>query len=295
VGQAPGDGFLLDRPSIRESFDRASVRYEEAAVLQARVSEELIERLGFFKLEPRAVLDLGCGPGRSAAALKRAHPGATVIALDFAPGMLREAGRRMANEGVRFERVCADALRLPIADASIDLVFSSLMLQWCEPLHVAFTEVCRVLRPGGLVMFSTFGPDTLQELREAWSSVDEGMHVNRFVDVHDVGDAAMRAGLSEPVLDVERVQLTYTDVLGLMRDLKAIGAHNVAVERARGLTTRAKLRRMEAAYERSRRDGRLPATYEVVYGTAWGSSRRAPAGNVAGEVFISPSDIRRRD
>jgi malonyl-CoA O-methyltransferase len=294
MSHAPRDGFFLDRPSIRDSFDKASARYEAAAVLQARVSDELVDRLGFFALQPRVILDLGCGPGRSTAALKRSYPGATVIALDFAPGMLREAARRMGDEGVRFDRVCADALRLPIASASVDLVFSSLMLQWCEPLQVAFTEVRRVLAPDGLFMFSTFGPDTLKELREAWSAVDDGMHVNRFVDMHDVGDAAMRAGLSEPVLDLERMQLTYGDVLSLMRDLKAIGAHNVAVDRARGLTPRAKLRRMEAAYEKSRRDGRLPATYEVVYGTAWGSGARAAAGVVEGEVVISPSDIRRR-
>lgn len=294
MSSSSNDGFLLDRPGIRESFDRASIRYDEAAVLQARVSDELVDRLALFRLEPRVVLDLGCGPGRATAALKRAYPQATILALDFAPGMLREAGRRMEGEGVRFERICADALRLPIAAASVDLVFSSLMLQWCEPLQVAFTEVRRVLRPGGLLMFSTFGPDTLKELRAAWSAVDEGMHVNRFMDMHDVGDAVMRAGLSEPVLDLERMQLTYPDVLGLMRDLKAIGAHNVAIDRARGLTPRTKLRRVEAAYEKERRDGRLPATYEVVYGTAWGGSNRATAGSNAGEVSISPSDIRRR-
>lgn len=288
------DAFLLDRPGIRDSFDRASAGYEASAVLQARVSDELIDRLGLFRLEPEVVLDLGCGPGRATSALKRVYPAASVVGLDFAPGMLREAQRHMTQSGVHFERVCADALRLPFANASVELVFSSLMLQWCEPLQIAFTEVRRVLKPGGLFMFSTFGPDTLKELREAWAAADEGVHVNRFVDMHDVGDAAMHAGLSEPVLDIERMQLTYTDVLALMRDLKAIGAHNVANSRSRGLTPRTKLRRMEAAYEKSRCEGRLPATYEVVYGTAWGNANRPGMRGAHGDVLISPADIGRR-
>src|SRR5215210_6186403 len=186
--------FLLDRPCIRESFDRASTSYEEAAILQARVGKELIDRLAFFKLEPRVVLDLGCGTGRRSASLKRIYPDANVVALDFAPGMLREAQHYLSGHLTRFERVCADALRLPFADASADLIYSNLMLQWCDPLHIAFAEVRRVLKPGGLFMFSTFGPDTLIELRAAWASADGGVHVNRFLDMHDIGDAAMQAG-----------------------------------------------------------------------------------------------------
>jgi malonyl-CoA O-methyltransferase len=286
--------FLLDRPCIRESFDRASASYEDAAVLQARVGDELIDRLAFFKLQPRVVLDLGCGTGRGSAALKSTYPDANVIALDFAPGMLREAQHYLGDHLTRFERICADALRLPFADASADLVYSNLMLQWCDPLHIAFAEVRRVLKPGGLCMFSTFGPDTLMELRDAWAAADGGIHVNRFMDMHDIGDAAMHAGLSEPVLDIERIQLTYADARALMRDLKAIGAHNVAAGRARGLTSRARLRRMEEAYEFWRHDGRLPATYEVVYGTAWGSEGRAGAVS-DGEVLISPTEIGRRN
>lgn len=291
--KSPPEELLLDRPGIRESFDRASASYEAAAILQARVGDELVDRLTFFRLQPRVVLDLGAGPGRDSAALKRAYPDATVVALDFAPGMLRVAERYLAGDTRRFERVCADALRLPFADASADVVFSNLMLQWCDDLLIAFREVRRVLKPGGLYIFSTFGPDTLVELREAWAAADDGVHVNRFVDMHNVGDGAMRAGLSEPVLDVERVQLTYTDVRSLMRDLKAIGAHNVAMGRSRGLTSPARLRRVESAYELLRVDGRLPATYEVVYGAAWGTGGRAGVSIEGGEVVISPSEIRR--
>jgi malonyl-CoA O-methyltransferase len=142
-----------------------------------------------------------------------------------------------------------------------------------------FAEFHRVLRPGGLVHFTTFGPDTLHELRRAFAAVDDRSHVNHFADMHELGDGLVRAGFAEPVLDVDRHVLTYTDALALMRDLKAIGAHNVTSDRPRGLTGRRQLEAMQAAYERERRDGRLPATYEVVYGHAWrgigGRRRRA--------------------
>jgi malonyl-CoA O-methyltransferase len=291
AGQAP-DAFRLDRPSIRTSFDRASAHYEAAAVLQAQVNQELMTRLEFFKLQPEVVLDLGTGTGRGAEELKRRYRKALVVALDMAPGMLREAQKRQ-HFFRRFERVCSDAMRLPFADSSVDVVFSSLMLQWCDPLDVAFAEVRRVLKPTGFFAFSTFGPDTLKELRGAWAEADGYNHVNQFVDMHDVGEALVRAGLVEPVLDVDRVQLTYTDTLGLMKDLKAIGAHNVTEGRSRGLMGRARLARMQAAYETHRRDGRLPATYEVIYGATWGAAGRVGAPAVGGEVRISPNAIRR--
>ncbi len=293
VSEAAGaEAFHLDRPCIRTSFDRASAHYEAAAVLQARVNEELLGRLELFKLQPQVVLDLGAGTGRGAEELKRRFRRALVVALDMAPGMLREAQRRQ-HFFRRFERVCGDAMRLPFADSSVDVVFSCLMLQWCEPLDVVFAEVRRVLKPEGFFAFSTFGPDTLKELRASWAEVDGYNHVNQFVDMHDVGEALVRAGLVEPVLDVDRTQLTYDDTLALMRDLKAIGAHNVTAGRSRGLTGRGRLAHMQSAYEKYRRNGRLPATYEVIYGAAWGAAGRAGAGIAGGEVRISPSEIGR--
>ena len=151
--------------------------------------------------------------------------------------------------------MCADAQRLPLAGASVDLVVSNLMLQWCEPLDPAFAEVRRVLKPAGFFAFSTFGPATLQELRAAWAAADDLNHVNHFIDVHDVGEALLRAGLSEPVLDVDRYEATYPDALALMRELKTIGAHNVTAGRPRTLRGRARLARMQHAYEAVRRDG----------------------------------------
>jgi malonyl-CoA O-methyltransferase len=291
------DAFRLDRPGVRASFDRASASYEAAAVLQARVADELLNRLEPFRFTPEVVLDVGAGTGRMTGELKRRYRRALVVALDLAPGMLREA-KRHQQLFRRFERVCGDALRLPVADASVDVVVSSLMLQWCDPPDPAFAEIRRVLKPDGFFAFSTLGPDTLRELRSAWAEAD-GMahpynHVNHFTDMHDIGDALVRAGLSEPVLDVDRMQLTYPNALALMRDLKTIGAHNVTAGRPRGLVGRARLQRMQDAYESFRRDGRLPATYEVVYGVAWGAAGRPASAMVGGEARIAPGAIRRR-
>lgn len=289
----PGDAFRLDRSGVRAAFERASAGYEGAASLQARVAAELLERLGAFRFTPQVVLDLGAGTGRLARELARCYPRARVVALDLSAGMLREA-RRHQSLWRRFERVCGDALRLPLKDASVDVVFSSLMLQWCEPLDAALAQVRRVLKPGGFFAFSTFGTDTLQELRSAWAQADGYSHVNHFPDVHEIGNAVVRAGLMEPVLDVDRIETHHPDTLSLMRELKAIGAHNVTAGRARSLTGRTRLSRMQQAYESYRRDGLLPATWEVVYGASWGAAGRPAVAALEGIARIAPGSIGRR-
>ena len=287
------DPFRIDGGRVRRSFGRAAAGYDAAAVLQARVRDELLDRLDVVRLEPAMVLDLGAGTGEASLALKRRYRRSEIVALDLSPGMLRQATRRQTLLR-RFRRVCADAAALPLRAASADLVLSSLMLQWCNDPDAVFRECRRVLRPGGLLSFATFGPDTLVELRRAWGAADGHTHVNRFIDMHDLGDALVRAGLAEPVLDVERIRLTYDSVRDLMGDLKAIGAHNANAGRPRGLTGKGALARMTAAYEDFRRDGRLPATYEVVYGQAW-----CPAGSprdtgTPGEVTVPVDQIGRR-
>jgi len=239
------------------------------------------------------VLDLGAGTGHGARALKRRFPKALVVAADIAAGMLERA-KQQSRWRRRFERVRADAYTLPFRDGAFDLVFSSLMLQWCDDLDAVFAELARVLKPGGLLLFSTFGPGTLTELREAWVAGDaRNNHVNHFFDPHALGSALMHAGLSEPVLDVDRIVMGYPDVFGLMRELKAIGAHNVTRGRARGLTGRGRFAAMTRAYEPMRRDGVLPATYEVIHATSWGAERRASA-EFPGETYISPAQIKRK-
>jgi len=287
-------GHAIERGEVRRAFDRAAAGYDAAAELQRRVRDELLSRLDYVKLEPAAVLDLGTGTGHAALALKRRYPASTVVAIDLAESMLREARRRQTLFR-RFGRVCADAAALPLRSGAVDLVYSSLMLQWCDVPDGVFAECRRVLRPGGLLSFTTFGPDTLVELRRAWAEADDGgVHVSRFLDMHDVGDALVRAGFAEPVMDVDRITLTYADVRGLMRDLKAIGAHNAASGRRRGLTGKSTFARMVEAYERVRRDGRLPATYEVVYGHAWAPTTSGRRADPPGEVRVPVGRIGRR-
>lgn len=264
-----GDGsdeFALGALSVRRSFDRAGAGYDAAAVLQTNVRESLLRRLDVTAVAPRVILDAGAGTGHASHALERRYPASQVIALDSAFGMLRAAGRRQSWVR-RFHRVCADAEHLPLADASVDLIFSSLMLQWCD-LDAVFAEFRRVLAPGGCLRFTSLGPDTLHELRAAWASVDSNSHVNRFINMHDVSATLLRAGFAAPVLDVERYTVTYAEVRGLAADLKAIGAHNVTVGRPKGLTGPRKFAAMQVAYETFRRGGRLPATYEVIFGQA---------------------------
>jgi malonyl-CoA O-methyltransferase len=287
--------FAIERREVRRAFGRAASDYDAAAKLQHQVRGELLERLDLVRIDPSAVLDLGTGTGHAALALKRRYPKAQVVALDLAESMLREAGRRQTLFR-RFRRVCADAACLPFRAASFDIVFSNLMLQWCDEPDPVFAECRRVLRPGGLLTFASFGPDTLMELRRAWAAVDDHVHVGRFIDMHDLGDALVRAGLVEPVMDVERLVLTYAEVRDLMRDLKAIGAHNASAGRPRGLTGKGALGRMVAAYETLRRESRLPATYEVVFGHAWTPVMAPqPRPSPTGETRIPIGRIGRRE
>ncbi|HET9864152.1 MAG TPA: malonyl-ACP O-methyltransferase BioC [Steroidobacteraceae bacterium] len=290
----PRQIFGLDRRAVARAFDRASGGYDAAAELQKRVRDELLVRLEELRVMPQSVLDLGAGTGHGARALKRRFPKATVVAVDIAPGMLAQA-RQQSRWLRRFERVRADAYALPFADGAFDLVFSNLMLQWCDDLDAVFAEIARVLKPGGLFSFSTFGPGTLAELRESWAAGDDRNHVNHFFDPHALGSALLHARLAEPVLDVDRIVARYPDVTTLMRELKAIGAHNVTAGRARGLMGRRRFAAMSQAYEGRRRDGKLPATWEVIHASAWGGEPRGmESARFPRETVISPGAIRRK-
>ena len=283
--------YALDPAWARRSFDRAAQSYDAAAVLHAAVRDDLLQRQELMAIAPQVIVDAGAGTGHASRALKRRYPKALVVALDFSAGMLRTAGKQSA--WLRpFSRLCADAERLPLADASVDLVFSNLLLQWCDP-DAAFSEFRRVLKPQGLLTLSTFGPDTLQELRAAWVAVDGHTRVHPFIDMHDLGDAMVRNGFVSPVLDVEHFTLQYTDVKSVAADLKALGAHNATLGRPKGLTGRHRFAAMQSAYERYRRDARLPATYEVVFAHAW-VPQHAPQRNTSDGTAVPLSEIRRQ-
>jgi malonyl-CoA O-methyltransferase len=292
------DTFQIDKHWLRRNFDRAAPHYDAAAVLQHEIGQRLFERLELIKLQAEVIVDIGAGTGRQTRLLARRFPRAQTIALDLAPAMLGQA-RSQVSWWQRWQRrqrfICADAEQLPFADQTVDLLFSNVTLQWCETPERIFAEFQRVLRPGGLLLFSSFGPDTLHELRHSWQAVDPHTHVNMFIDMHDLGDALLRTGLADPVMDMEMITLTYPDLRSLMSELKMIGAHNVTAGRPRGLTGRQRLKNLTRAYEafRNPQDGRLPASYEVIYGHAWKTADRDSRQQTDGSITIPLSTIRR--
>jgi malonyl-CoA O-methyltransferase len=292
----------LDFAEVRRAFDHAAATYDAHAVLQREVCDRLLERLDFMTLQPGRVLDVGSGTGYGLAHLRARYVQAELCALDIAPAMLAAARTRLPQPGWAqraLQRltpyvlgtararggipcghpsspthlVCADMDRLPLAPNSMNLVWSSLALQWAHDLEATLKGFHQVLAPGGLLMFATFGPDTLKELRAAFMSIDDAPHVNRFIDLHDIGDMLIHAGFASPVMEMDMLTLTYTDLKTLMRDLKGIGAHNAATTRRRGLLGKSAWARLEQAYESNRFEGRLPATFEVIYGHAWAGDK----------------------
>lgn len=265
--------FLLDAAQMQRNFARAAASYEQHDALQREVQQLLLERLTFYLQTPQRIVDIGAGTGRGSALLKARYPKAEVIAIDAAVPMLH-AARHHSTWRKPFLRVAGAATNLPLADHSVDILYSNLCFQWVNDLPALFAECVRVLKGDGLLVFSSLGPDTLQELRAAWAGVDEQAHVSRFLDMHDVGDAVLAAGLRDPVLDVQRYSLTYSEPRNLLQELQGLGATNADHARRRSLTGKHRFQRMLAAYAAKRVDGRIPATCEVVTAHAWG----APAG-----------------
>jgi len=265
-----------EKNRIQKHFDAKAICYESSAVLQRNVCQELLQRLDLTSLKPAVVLDVGCGTGWGTQDLLKKYKKAKIISLDLSPEMLKQT--KSKGSWLRKPKlICADAEGIPLENESVDLVFSNLMLQWCDYKKV-FAEFKRVLKPDGLLMFSTFGPDTLKELKQSWAQVDDHAHVNEFTDMHDLGDELIHAGLAEPVMDMDVMKLTYEDVISVMKDLKAIGANTILKNQKKtaetGLVTPGKLKRVISYYEQFRSNDLIPASYEVVYGHAWKTQQR---------------------
>ncbi|MEQ4576356.1 MAG: malonyl-ACP O-methyltransferase BioC [Gammaproteobacteria bacterium] len=288
----------FDSRHVRRAFSRAAGSYDAAAALQHEVEKRLLESLDYLDgRTPQVVLDVGAGTGHATATMKKRWPKAQVIAMDMALPMLHEA-KKQAGWWKPFARVCADARALPVADGSVDVIFSNLCLQWVEDLPAVFAGFRRALKPGGLLLCSTFGPDTLVELHEAFSQVDPVPHVSRFAPIAQFGDALMLSGFRDPVLDRDLFTLTYDDLPALMRELRAMGATNALSARRGTLTGKGRFAAAAAAYEPLRRsDGKLPSSWEVIYAHAWAPDPGAPIrerGQDVASVPVGSIPIRRR-
>jgi malonyl-CoA O-methyltransferase len=293
------DSGAPDPRAVRRHFARAAATYDDAAILQKEIGARLAERLDAVKLAPASILDAGCGTGDAQAELGARYPHARYVGLDLALPMAAaaraKAGTRrsaLARIFASFTRgraaiepgfVCGDIVATPFAAGTFDLVWSNLALQWIGDLPAALAEVSRVLAVDGLAMFTTFGPDTLKELRSAFADVDRHVHVSRFVDMHDVGDMLVAAGFADPVMQMDMMTVTYDDAGAMLRDLKAIGATNAAQARPRALMGRHRWQRALATLDAARRGGRIAATFEVIYGHAW---KVAPKRTREGDAIV---------
>ena len=263
---------------VRRRFDRAAGCFHEADFVHRVTREGLLERLRPMTTAAATVVDLGSATGAAIPLLEKRFRRARVIAVDFSAAMLQVV-RSNKTLFSRRHAVQADARALPFADASVDVVFSNLMLPWIDDLDAVFASVARVLRKDGLFVFSTLGPDSFIEVRDAWGAIDAGEHVNHFPDMHDVGDALVRAGLRDPVLDVDRLAVSYRSAGALFRDLTATGARNSLRNRQRGLMGRARFGRFTAAFFPG--GGERSLTLELVYGHCWGGVSKPRGGDVA--------------
>ena len=253
---------------IRSTFNGAASNYDDNAFLQSEIANRLTEKLKVISIKPQTIIDLGSGTGLLSNKTAEIFPNANLICVDFAQQSLLENPQNL--------KVCANAYELPFASNSVDFIVSNLMMQWCPDLKALFNECFRVLKPEGLILFTTFGPDTLKELKRSWSAVDSSAHVNNFIDMHDIGDQMLQSGFQSPIMEMENITLTYEKVLDLMHDLKSIGAQNVG-SRSKALTGKTKFKKMIEMYESYRSDGKLPATYEVIYGHAWKNENKLGA------------------
>ncbi len=286
---------------VRRAFERAASGFEHADFLHREIRDRLLSRLPIVKIEPEWIMDLGAGTGAAARCLAEAFPMSRIITLDFSTAMLTEAKPQPLNRTALTDNspaepvvaICANAQSLPITDQSVDLIFSNLLLQHCaDPLSM-LTEARRILRFPGLFTFTTLGPDSFRELREAWAGADNFSHIALCMDMHNLGDALIQAGFAEPVMYTEKLTITYQSLARAIADLRGVGSINATTDRNRGLTGRQTWQRLTDGYEQYRNaDGKLPATLEIIYGLAWSGPPGSDTRLAAGEFEIPLDDLR---
>ncbi len=279
----------LNQKRVHLALERAVTTFDEADFFYAETRSRLLERLELFRIKPQCIVDLGTGTGSGVSELKQRFDDANVIGIDAVLAMLQQAGSACQLA------VCADSCQLPFPDNSIDLAFSNLAVQWFDNPSRAFEEITRVLRRSGLFMFTTLGPASFNELRSAWAAVDTYAHVHDFEDMHNIGDALIAAGLSDPVMDMETVNVTYADPALLADDLRLVGATNSSCDRNPGLTGPFRWRGMLAAYDTYRDSAaRYPVTMEVIYGHAWAGETDPGVSISGGEARFPLSRLKHR-
>jgi len=275
----------VDTRQVRHNFTKAAANYNAVSLIQREIARRMLERLDFIRIQPQRILDLGCGTGFDLTALGERYPKAHVVGVDFCEAMLR-AGlpeRKHVRRVLPFLKsnksslICADITHLPLPCASADLAWSNLAIHWIDDIPRAINEMYQAIRTDGLIMFSTLGPDSLKELRSAFS--DGCQHTQHFMDMHDYGDLLLASGFSDPVMDVDRLILTYSTLNDLFQDLRRNGAACAAHNRRRGLMGKQSWQSMQTRYEDYRQDGYYPASFEIIYGHAWkGASTKTGDG-----------------
>lgn len=277
---------------ISKAFGKHASEYELAAKVQHEIGTRLFERLSYLKIAPQRILDLGCGTGTFSRELALLYPKAQIIGLDLTQAMLIQS-RKKQGWRRKWSLVRADMLYMPFATGLFDLVFANQVIHWGNPMAQVFREINRVMNVNGCFMFTTLGPDTFKEIRQAWSRTNDFAHTNVFIDMHDIGDTLMAERFLEPVMDMELLSVHYESLAKLIKSLQAQGVKNINSQRNPGLTGKNAWQQFEKNYsELTTEQGKYPLTYEVLYGHAWkGEQRRTDHGT---ETFIPVSQILKR-
>ena len=261
----------IDKKLVSRSFDKVAAQYDKSSFLQQEIASRLLERLDLMSVKPNHILDAGCATGATTKSLSKKFPKAIVCGVDISPSMIKQA---IKNKGFfdKSRYQVADLEQLPFSNNQFDLVFSNLTLVWVNDIHKVLLELNRVLKPGGLLVFSTFATDTLTELKQSWSQIDNKVHINQFFDMHVIGDQVYKAQFENVVMDRDIITLTYKTLKGLMKEIKATGSTNINLGRSKGLQGKQGFDKLVQHYQSHRwEDGQLPATFEVVYGHGWKS------------------------